>query len=260
MINKKIYCLTILTSSLLFTSTCMALDLFNFDNVNPYNNWHPILTIGGGKSSSTSSNTGAAYPVLDPETDEFYVYSSSKNSSKPAVIDAFMAVESPNCSNWIFQLGLGYNQAGNFLLKGTFLQGADAQSADLYNYKYTVMARQVLAEGRILYQIAHRFYPYLMLAGAVNANRAYGYQTSIPPFTTFTRLPHQNLQASIGYNLGVGFDMALNDFIRLGVGYRFVDFGEVKFGKTTINSTTYSTTLPSFNLNANEYIAQLTFL
>ncbi|MEO7049215.1 MAG: outer membrane beta-barrel protein [Ferruginibacter sp.] len=158
------------------------------------------------------------------------------------------------------QTGLGYDQASNFEAKGSLAQGADAQSEDQYSYHYSVLARQVLVEGKLLYRFRERYFPYFLLGLGTAFNKASSYGTNVPPFSTFTRQYQNNTQTSFSYAIGLGVDVDVINHLRLGIGYRFADFGQVQLGKSTIDTTSVGGTLTQTHLYANEILAQLTFV
>jgi len=60
--------------------------------------------------------------------------------------------------------------------------------------------------------------------------------------------------------VGTGVDVDIIDHLRLGLGYRFTDFGAADLGNASYNGAPVSGTLTQSNLYANEFLAQLTWL
>lgn len=220
----------------------------------------PIVSIGGGAAISSDIGKSKTFPIINSLTDEFYVYSAKRPTKAVGVFDSFVGAEWAFHPEWSLQVGMGYNQAWNFDAKGVFLQGADAQSADQYSYHYTIFTRQLLAEVKLLHRLRERYLPYILLGLGASFNDAFDYETNVPPFLTFTRQYKNHTQSSFSYAVGVGIDVDVFDHLRFGVGYRFVDFGQVKLGAARIDTTNVSGTISQMHLYANEILAQITLV
>jgi opacity protein-like surface antigen len=222
--------------------------------------WRAVVSVGAGAALSSDVGKSKTFPIVNPVTDEFYVYSANTRNQTVSVFDSFVGAEWAFHPNWSLQLGLGYNQAWNIDAKGSLLQGADSQSADQYSYHYSVLTRQLLAESKLLYRFRERYRPYALLGLGAAFNDASDYGTNVPPFSSFTRQYQNNTQTSFSYVLGLGVDVDVTNHLRLGIGYRFADFGQVKLGKSTIDTTSVDGTLSQTHLYTNEILAQLTFV
>lgn len=178
-----------------------------------------------------SSDLGESqnFPIINPVTDEFYNYSANNANQSSWLFDGFIGAEWTLWPNWLVQGGLGYNQATPFKARGILVQGADSISANTYSYQYGVLARQLLIEGKLLYTVKDYFHPYVLLGLGASFNRAYHYSTSVPPFLTFTRQYASHTETSFSYALGFGIDTEIVNNVRVGVGYRFVDLGQISF-------------------------------
>lgn len=221
--------------------------------------WHPVLSIGGGISTSSTVGNSNNFPIQNPATDEFYDYSANQSAQTSGLLDSFLGIEWNVRPNWIMQVGVDYNQTSPFSARGTFLQGADAESADSYEYHYGVLTRQLLLEGKLLYTLKDRYHPYLLAGLGTAFNKAYDFYTNVPPTLTFTRMYANNATTSFSYALGVGIDTDISPQLRLGVGYRFTDLGQVKLGNATIDTSNVYGTLTQSDLYANELLLQLTW-
>lgn len=222
--------------------------------------WHAVASFGGGVAISSNIGKSQTFPIVNPITDEFYVYTASHPTQTVGAFDGFLGAEWTFHPDWALQMGLGYNQAWNFHAEGSLLQGADTQSADQYSYHYDILTRQLLAEGKLLYQFKEIYHPYVLLGLGAAFNKASGYSTNVPPFLTFTRQYQNNTQTSFAYNVGMGVDVDIQEHLRLGVGYRFADFGQAKLGQGIIDTTNVSGTLSQTHLYASEILAQFTIV
>ncbi len=223
-------------------------------------NWRPL--IGGNLGAAISSDVGKSqdFPIQNPITDEFYDYSADNNTQGKLLYGAFVGAEKEFSQKFYLQLGFDFNQEQPFSAEGSFVQGADAQSADTYHYSYRIITRQLLAEGKLLYPVKKRWYPYLLVGLGASFNNSYHYRTDVPPLLTLTRTYSNNSTTSFSYAVGVGVDVDVISHLRLGLGYRFTDFGKASLGQGNIDGTEVSGTLTQSHLYTNEVLAQLTYI
>lgn len=222
--------------------------------------FHPIIAIAGGISNSSDIGQSKNFPIQNPATDEFYNYSANSATQTSGLVDGFVGAELNIQPDWTLQTGIDYNQAAPFSAKGNLVQGADSASADLYSYHYGVLTRQLLIEGKLLYAIKERYHPYLMIGLGAAFNKSYHYYTNASPFLTFTRLYSDYSTTSFSYAAGIGLDMDVNPHLRLGIGYRFADLGNIQLGSAVIDTVHVAGTLSQSHLYTNEVLAQLTYI
>ena len=130
-------------------------------------------------------------------------------------------------------------------------------SSDQYTYQYDIQSRQLLLEGKLLYHW-QRYHPYLSAGMGASWNTSLNYNVNIQPaFTTFSNQFANNMQTSFSYLVGLGVDVDLTDALRLGLGYRFTDFGSAKTGTSTIDTLMTTNTLAQSHIYANEILIQL---
>lgn len=123
-----------------------------------------------------------------------------------------------------------------------------------------ISAEQFLVEGKLLYTYHCIFHPYILAGLGVSANRADNFSTNVPPFLTFTRVYSSHSETFFSYNVGAGIDFDVTNNIRLGIGYRFADFGKAQLGSARIDTTNVSGTLSQNNLFVHEILGQVTFI
>jgi opacity protein-like surface antigen len=224
--------------------------------------WRPLIAVGGGLAISANLKHSKTFPIVNPVTDQFFIYH-TKNEHTAGFFDIFVGAEWAYLPEWSLQMGIDYNQAGHFDVKGTLIQGADILSQDRFRYRYRILARQVLAEGKLLYNFlcsCNQLHPYILVGLGGSFNKAKDFHTSVPPFLTFTREYDNHNQSSFSYALGLGVDVDMTRCIRFGLGYRFTDFGRVKLGRATIDSVAVRGTLSRSRFLTHEALAQLTFV
>jgi opacity protein-like surface antigen len=222
--------------------------------------WHPVIGVGAGVAITTNLGQSQTFPILNPTTDEYYIYSPTNQSQTAGLFEIFLGAEHRVLSNWLFQGGLAYSQSGNYKAQGNFIQGADLSSADQYTYQYRVAGRELLAQAKLMRSYHDKFYPYVLAGIGGSFNQASSYRTSAPPFLTFTREYANNTSGSFAYRVGLGVDMDLMQHIRLGLAYRFSGLGNVGLGAASIDDMAVSGTLSQSNLYVNEVLFQLTYV
>jgi opacity protein-like surface antigen len=127
-----------------------------------------------------------------------------------------------------------------------------------------------MLENKLLGTIGKSFHPYVSGAIGVAYNQFADWRTVLVQKSTIgqnQRTPQfaNNTMTSLTYSIGVGFDEDITEHIRLGIGYRFSDLGEVRAGNGTIAMPLPPSPLPvlfkpSQRLQAHEVVAQLTYL
>lgn len=228
-------------------------------NIQSIYNGRPVFAVGAGAAVTSDFGTSQNFPAANPDVDEFFNYTATSAYRTRALIEFFAGEEWTLTSPWFLQLGLDVSQIQVLPTNGVFLQGMDIPSANQYAYQYSLLTRQFLAEGKLLYQYHERYFPYFLLGLGIANNKAYNYSADVSPFTTFTRKYNNKTQNSFSYNLGVGVDATLTQNIRLGVGYRLTDLGNVYLGRANINGIGVGGTLHQTHLYVNEVITQLTW-
>lgn len=227
-------------------------------SVMPAYAWQPVVTIGAGGAIFSDVGSSQTVPIQNPDTDQFYDYSAHSETQTSGLLDIFLGAQWNVQPQWALQTGIDYAQTVSIAASGTLVQGADAQSADTYGYSYNILTRQLLLEGKLLYTLDARYHPYILAGMGAAFNDASGYDTTIPPFLTFTREYADHTTTSFSYALGMGMDVDLAPQLRIGVGYRFADLGQVGLGSANIDSVPVSGTLSQLHLYVNEVLLQIT--
>jgi opacity protein-like surface antigen len=222
--------------------------------------WHPFGAIGGGADYTSNLGYSQNFPINNPTTDEFYNYTAHQQGQTVAFFDFLLGAEWHPYQDWFFELGADYNQTTSLTANGTFVQGADVQSENNYNYSFNAISRQILAEGKLLYTIADTYHPYLTLGLGAAFNNAYSYTTNVPPNLTFTRQYADHTSKNFSYAVGFGLDMDITPDFRFGIGYRFADVGQVQLGNASIDTTSVNGTLSQMHLYNNQVLAQITYV
>lgn len=226
-----------------------------------WRHWRPFVILGGG--IALSSNLGKSRSFPDPATGGTDIYTASHGMQTVGAFDSFVGMEWAFHPKWKLQVGFGYNQTATFALKGTLLQSVGTPSATSFSYRYNAVARQYLAEGKLLYNFYDYYHPYLELGLGVSQNVANAFQTNSlstsPVQTSAPQYPNQT-SSSFSYNAGIGIDIDVLDNVRLGLGYRFANFGKVQLGNTIINTTAVNSMLSQSSFYVNEALAEITFV
>lgn len=219
---------------------------------------HIIAGLGAGAAFSSDLGQSRTFPILNPNTDELYVYSPTHHSQTAYLYSGFLGAEWDWPSQWGIQARFEYNQTSPFSVQGSFTQGADPQSTDNYTYRYGIVTKQLLVDGKLFYIVKKYFRPYILVGAGSSFNRAYNYTTNATPCLTLTRMYLNKTNASFSYAVGVGIDASIATHLRIGIGYRFTDLGETNLGDANIDGTSVTGTLSQAHLYANEVLTQIT--
>jgi len=226
-----------------------------------WHHWRPFVTVGGGVA--ITSNLGRSKTFTDPATGGTDIYSASHGIQTVGAVDGFFGMEWAFHPRWDLQMGFGYNQTTALAAKGTLLQNIGTPSANSFSYIYRVVARQYLAVGKLLFNFYEYYHPYIDLELGVSQNVAHAYQTNLlssPSGATFAPQYPSQTNSTFSYNAGVGLDIDVLRNVRLGLGYRFANFGKVQLGSTVIGTTPVRGILSQSSFYVNEVLAQITFI
>lgn len=220
----------------------------------------PVIAVGAGAAVSSDLGESQSFPFNQPILDTNFNYSPYGNTQVEPIFNIFVGEEWAIAPQWFLQLGLGYDQSVPFEASGTFKEGMLPILSQInFPYEYDIRVRQILVEGKLQYLYKDRYRPYFFLGLGASINSATNYKTYVP-FPQLTRQYKDNTTASFSYSIGLGIDVDVLKNIRLGVGYRFADFGEADLGQSNIFGSPVAGTLSQSHLYANEVLAQLTFV
>jgi len=122
--------------------------------------------------------------------------------------------------------------------------------------------QQLLIENKLIFNTKTKYYPYLLVGLGVSFNQSENYDINYPADLFFTPLYEDNVQTSFSYSLGLGIDFQVAHELRIGLGYRFTDLGEVALGQRTldpINPIDIPGTLEQSNVYIQEVMLQFTY-
>lgn len=253
--------------SLLALLSCFS--LAHADGVNRHGSNHKaptpepiraLITFTFGWDWAMASDTETVLLLTsDPYPDRFV--SNDQTSSVP-MGGIFVGAEFPFESKpYRLQSGFSYYTASPYEAAGIDYFYS-IPSMGNKEYSYSITSQRIFFENKFLYEIpsiygsTQNIFVYLSAAAGAAINRAYNYQeTAIDPNTTATGAFASNTVYSFAYSVGAGIEAQLGKTIRLGLGYRFNDLGEVSLGDYSDANT--SNTIDTDNTYVNEAVLQL---
>jgi opacity protein-like surface antigen len=251
-------CASLISGLFLFFCSAPAFAYIDFYDMR----LNPVISIGPGAMFAMGNTNGSQnFPIVNPVTDEFYDYQPSNPNNPQFIFNFFLGNQFVLNNLWAVQAGIDYGQSGNFGVDGTLTQGADVFSEDVYRYHYNIQVRQLLAEGKLLYQFKQntRVHPYIIAGIGAAFNTAMDYNTTALYSLVITREYQNRTNTTFSYTLGAGVDVDLNYNVSLGLGYRFTSFGEVSLGSASLNGQSVTGTISQNPLLANELVAEITY-
>ncbi|KTC91143.1 outer membrane beta-barrel protein [Fluoribacter dumoffii] len=226
--------------------------------------WRAVLTLSGAAAFSDNVGASEFIPIADPEEDEFFDYSSHHSNQSKFLYGVFLGAEFLINTSWSLQSGFSYYQPSLYHANGLVTQGLDDLSADSFSYQYDIQVRQVLFENKLLFNWTVQpmvLHPYVSGGIGVGVNSAQDYDVVISPlFTTFSNQFTDKTHTDFSYRVGAGIDVDVTNWVRVGVGYRFADFGKVTLGNATIDQIPTFNHLSQSHFYTNEVMGQLTFI
>lgn len=162
MLKQKIY-FSILCTSLLLSISSLA---------HSYN-WsvfHPVLTLTGGVAK-TNLKLNNDY-ILGESRYHFHANNTNVNKE---MFGISVGAEYRCDPRYHLQAGIGFYQPTTFVGKGHVTQGVDVETSDTFNYRYNVLTRQLLFEGKLLANMWNCYHPYVAGGLGVAFNNTHGY-------------------------------------------------------------------------------------
>ena len=228
---------------------------------------HPVVSLHSGYASINAGNSTQRFIGTDSDV---FTYTNSGNAKNTGFIGIFLGAE--HVLPWIsrpgffMQAGVEYNYFGNIGVKGINTVGIEPQTSTTYNYNYNVQNQQVLGTIKLFATTHERFHPYgeVGLGAAFNHTGQYNTATTETGSINLTPGFNNQGQTHFSYNLGLGVDTQVNTKIRVGLGYRYSNFGSSSLGNGTITFNNYqspvSFTLGNANAYANQLIARISYV
>ena len=228
--------------------------------------FRPIVSLQGGDASINGG--GRTQSFIGTDSDVFtYSNSGTKNTG---FIGVFLGEEYH--LPWIpvprlfMQTGVEYNYFGNMSAQGINTVGIEPKTVTTYTYNYHFETQQVLATFRLLTTTYERFHPYgeVGIGAAFNYLGQYHATTAETGSINLTPIFDNGNTTQFSYVLGVGIDTEVNPNIRVGIGYRYSNFGSSSLGNGAVTFGSYHAPV-SFNLRgsdnyANQIMAQFSYV
>ena len=264
--NLRLFGLAIL-SGVCVTSFAAPVDLWN----TYFKSYRPVVALFGGASWINGLNHTQLLAGTD---DELFNYRTQEPGSANAYGGGFLGVERALPYHDLFmQIGIEYDGFATIKLNGSSLAGIQDDTSTLYLYNYQIATQQVMGAAKLLSTfelpkiMPYQFHPYFSVALGSAFNKASQFTTSPAGDACSVNLTPTFANTSdtqFSYNLGLGVDTDITQHFRLGLGYRYSNFGQISLGRGTIRVNQYSSpvdsTLRSSNVFANQLLAQLTFI
>jgi len=223
----------------------------------------PVVSLLGGYASIEAGSSSRH--VSDDNI--VFSYTGIGNGKSTGFIGSFAGIEFQlPYYNLFMQGGVEYDYFGSVRVNGINTVGIEPSTLTLYNYRYNFQSQQVLAVAKLFTTTHQIIHPYAAVGIGAAFNNAQQYRAVTPESGSINLTPffHNSNHTSFTYNLGLGIDADINKKIRVGLGYRFSDFGKSSLGNGQVLFNDYVAPV-AFRLNsshayANQLIAQISYV
>ena len=220
---------------------------------------HPVFSLQGGYASI---NSGGNTQRFMGEAFNAFNYTNSGSGKITGFIGVFLGAE--HVLPWVtrpgffMQAGVEYNYFGKIGVNGINTVGVEPQTSTTYNYNYNVQTQQVLGTIKLFATTYERFHPYGEVGLGAAFNHAGQYNATTTETGSINLTPgFSNLnQTQFSYSLGLGVDTQVSTKIRVGLGYRYSNFGSTSLGNGIVTFNNLHAPVP-FNISSNTYANQL---
>jgi opacity protein-like surface antigen len=236
----------------------------------PSSGFHPVISVFGGVAGVTVKGDKQTFEGTDEDK---FVYHGERNTNTTGFVGVFLGAEHQlSLQNFFIQAGIEYGYFGAGNTKGEHRVGIEPETSTFYRYSWSFQTQQVLAVGKLYTTVQSpikplpMIYPYvsLGLGAAFNDSKNYRAVTHESGSINVTPIFKNNSQTMFSYNVGLGVETPVNQHVRIGVGYRFSDFGTAALGKGTVVFNQYRAptefSLHANNVYANQFIAQISYV
>ena len=228
---------------------------------------HPVVSLQGGYASMNAGTSTQRFIGTDSN---LFTYINSGPDKNAGFIGVFLGAEHivpwTSLPGFFMQTGVEYNYYGGLVVNGINTVGIEPQTSTTYTYDYHLKTQQVLGSLKLYGTTYERFYPYgeVGLGAAFNHAGQYNATTTESGSLNLTYgFSHQS-QTQFSYSVGLGVDTKVNTKLRVGLGYRYSNFGSTSLGHGTVTLNNYqsptSFTLRQSNTYANQLIARISYV
>ncbi|MDP3705595.1 MAG: outer membrane beta-barrel protein [Legionellaceae bacterium] len=216
--------------------------------------WSKVATLSLG---SAYTNPGLSQSIfVQPDFELRYI--ADNNTDVLFSGELFLGVQRPINALLLGQIGLAFAGDSPAQLSGETWVDAN-EDYNNYTYQYRIQHEHLAMKGKLLPNADMFITPYLSGSLGVGFNRSYSFNlTPIIIQEIPTPLFQSHTAFGFTYTLGAGFQKALNEHWRAGVGYEFADWGKSSLGRArgqTINEGCELT-----NLHTNGLQFSITYL
>lgn len=233
--------------------------------------FHVVVTGFGGVAGAYVNSGTQSFVGTDGEV---FLYDTQYNNQAIGFGGGFLGIEHRlfQYDGLFYQFGVEYDYFSNINTSGLNTVGIENATVTMYNYAWQLQVQQVLAVGKIYATVEstlfnhQAFFPYFSvgLGGAFSNAKNFSAVALQPPGVNITPTYSNDTQSYFSYNLGLGVDAPVYQNFRVGLGYRFSDFGNSSLGvgQVAINQYIVPTTftLRASHTYANQFLAQISYV
>jgi opacity protein-like surface antigen len=221
---------------------------------------HPIITVSGGVNlTSIQQSTSSNYVTGGNTVNN--TWNGSSNGTQ-GIAGLFLGAETAVFDKSSFPLHWQFGLAYYKPFSASTISGTTKQLGTPYTYSYQVQSSQLLLDNKFLATFASIYHPYVSAGVGIARNTASNYQKAYnATYGQYSMGFTDNTSTSFSYEFGVGLDVDLINHWRLGLGYRYVNFGTASLGSPIQGTVDVN---PSVNLKqaltTQEILGQLTYV
>lgn len=210
----------------------------------------PVISVLGGYASENASSS-QAFTGLDNQQ---FIYQNHATGKNTGFVGGFLGLEqrldwSGQWAEYFLQTGLEYDYIGSISESGLNSVGFSPATYSTYDYNYRQQTQQVLGVLKGIGRYRQIYYPYVSLGLGAAFNQLSDY--SVTDLLPISPLFANTTSTQFSYTLGIGFDTAVYAQMKLGLGYRYSNFGQTQY------SVPFNLGAP--HAYANQFLAQISY-
>ncbi len=218
--------------------------------------FRPLVAAFGGYASLNAADS----QTFMGNNGELFIYENLSSGKNTGFVGGFLGLEHSlpwvgQWSDYFVQFGVEYDYVGSISESGLNNVGFAPDSFTLYTYNYNLQTQQVLGVAKGIGTYREFYHPYASVGLGAALNQLIGYNVTTTDTGELNATPLFDALTicRFSYALAIGVETDVSQQVRLGIGYRYANFGQAQFNYPD-----------SFNLGAthayaNQFVAQITY-
>jgi len=192
--------------------------------------FNPVIALSGGVAVAAVGDSQSFYSL---HNNTLYLFDVHKQRQRHGTWGVFLGNALYGDDGREMHWGFAYYELSNKRVEGTLSEITPSMLSQ-YGYQYDLTGRQVLFELKLAKLVTRRVHPYFEAGAGWSFNQANNFSTNVYGVNFAAPMFEDNRNSSFTYRFGIGLDVDIISYVRLGLGYRFISWGKADLGTGVI--------------------------